>query len=158
MHEQEITQDQSRPSYQKLKTMVKRQIDQRIRTRNFQARNGMRHEYWLRLKKREECQRSKGIRRMLPVESKRCSKVDVCSFRHDGSKRGKKTQSSSLASGRHKMTEEKLSKGKCLRDSGLSSRKHQRACRHYLTGNCTDPSCNSWHPPVCQNYISESGC
>ena len=23
---------------------------------------------------------------------------------------------------------------------------------------CTEPSCNSWHPPVCLNYKSESGC
>ena len=27
-----------------------------------------------------------------------------------------------------------------------------------LKGNCTNPSCHYWHPPVCQNYISESGC
>ena len=26
-----------------------------------------------------------------------------------------------------------------------------------LNGKCTDP-CDCWHPPVCQNYKSESGC
>ena len=39
MYEQEINQDQSKPNYQKLKTMVKRHIDQKIQTRIFQARN-----------------------------------------------------------------------------------------------------------------------
>ena len=39
MYEQEINQDPSKPSYQKLKTMVKRHRHQKIRTRNFQARN-----------------------------------------------------------------------------------------------------------------------
>ena len=39
MHEQEVNQDLSAPSYQKLKTMVKRSMDQKIRTRHFQARN-----------------------------------------------------------------------------------------------------------------------
>ena len=27
-----------------------------------------------------------------------------------------------------------------------------------LKGKCTDPSCDYWHPPVCRNYKSESGC
>ena len=39
MYEQEINQDPSKPSYQKLKTMVKRHRNQKIRTRTFQARN-----------------------------------------------------------------------------------------------------------------------
>ena len=39
MYEQETNQDRSKPSNQKLKTMVKRHTGQKIRTRNFQARN-----------------------------------------------------------------------------------------------------------------------
>ena len=38
-HEQEILQDRSRPNYQKLQTMVRRHLDQMIRTRNFKVRN-----------------------------------------------------------------------------------------------------------------------
>ena len=38
MNEQQINQDRSKPGYQ-LKTMVRRHIDQKIRTRIFQARN-----------------------------------------------------------------------------------------------------------------------
>ena len=29
-------------------------------------------------------------------------------------------------------------------------------CRY--RGKCTNPSCNYWHPPMCQNYKYESGC
>ena len=39
MCEQEINKDRSRPSFQKLETMAKRHIDQKIRKRNIQARN-----------------------------------------------------------------------------------------------------------------------
>ena len=38
-HEQDIEQHNSQPSYQKLRTMVKRCSDQNIRIRNFEARN-----------------------------------------------------------------------------------------------------------------------
>ena len=58
LNEKDIAQDRSRPSYQKLKTMVKRHQDQRIRTKkNKPLMKELRQEYWLRLKKREECQR-----------------------------------------------------------------------------------------------------
>ena len=39
LDEQEFNQDRSMHSYQKMKTMVKRHIEQKIRTRIFQARN-----------------------------------------------------------------------------------------------------------------------
>ena len=40
VYEQEVNQDRSKPSYQKLKTMVRRHVDQMIRTRSFKVRNG----------------------------------------------------------------------------------------------------------------------
>ena len=39
VHDVEIHQKISRPDYQKLKTMVKRSIDQKLRLRIFDARN-----------------------------------------------------------------------------------------------------------------------
>ena len=38
MYEQEFNQNLSKPSYQKLKTMVKRHLDHKMRTRNSEAR------------------------------------------------------------------------------------------------------------------------
>ena len=46
----------------------------------------------------------------------------------------------------------KLSKGIGPRGESPSGRKGQKACKSYLKGTCTNPSCNYWHPPVCQNY------
>ena len=72
VYEQEINQDRSRPSFQKLQTMVKRHIDQKIRTRNFQARNErIETRVLVKTQRREECQCRKEIRRTLSVESKR---------------------------------------------------------------------------------------
>ena len=38
-----------------------------------------------------------------------------------------------------------------------SGKEGQKACKSYLKRTCTNPSCNYWHPPECQNYTSESG-
>ena len=50
------------------------------------------------------------------------------------------------------------SKGKSSSGSSPSGRKNLKVCRHYIKGSCTNPSCDYWHPPVCQNYKSDSGC
>ena len=39
MYDQEMDRERAMPSYQRLKTMVRRQKDHMIRTRNFKARN-----------------------------------------------------------------------------------------------------------------------
>ena len=59
------------PSYQRLKIVVRRHVDQMIRTRNFRARNE-RIETGVRVKrqKREESQCGKENGSMLSVESK----------------------------------------------------------------------------------------
>ena len=49
-------------------------------------------------------------------------------------------------------------KRKPSRGSSPSGKRLGRPCKNYLDGNCTNPSCDSWHPPVCQNYNSQSGC
>ena len=39
--------------------------------------------------------------------------------------------------------------------SGLKGRK---PCHNFLKGKCTKPPCDLWHPPVCLNHKSVSGC
>ena len=34
----------------------------------------------------------------------------------------------------------------------------KKECKNCFEGKCTNPPCNYLHPPVCQNYKSESGC
>ena len=83
----------------------------------------------------------------------------ACSFRHDESQRGRETQSSLPATrARTQNYGKSSSKGKSPRDRSRSGKICQKPCSHYLTGNCTNPSCDHWHPPVCQFYKPESGC
>ena len=80
LYEQEFEQTNSQPNYQKLQTVVKRGMDQKIRARNLEARN-------------------ERIDTGVPVKarSKGCTKGITSSFRHDKNELGKETQSSSLA-------------------------------------------------------------
>ena len=89
---------------------------------------------------------------MLAVESKlTVYKGKTCSFRHDESKREKITQSSSLAPRPQTQNDGKSSsKEKSRGGRSPYGKKYQRPCM--------DPFFDYWHPPVCQNYISEMGC
>ena len=87
---------------------------------------------------------------------KSVQKGDACSFRHDDSKRGQAAQSSSLAPRQNDRNSS--SKGKSLRGRCLSGKEFRKPCRHGLQGNCTNPSNDYGHFPVCRNCTSESGC
>ena len=87
-----------------------------------------------------------------------CSRGDSCGFRR-GSDRGQRAQSSSPApKAQTQIDGRKSSKGTGSRGESLSGRKGQKAGKHHLKGTCSNSSCNSWHPPVCQNCKSVSGC
>ena len=92
---QEIRQDRWKPSYQKLKTMVRRHIDQMIWTRNFKVRNA-RVETGVLIKTQDGQMSALKGKHEIVMKGKQRNSVDACSFRHDDSKCGKKTQSSSL--------------------------------------------------------------
>ena len=81
------------PDYHRLKTMVKRSIEQNLRMKNFEARNGNFETSAVvknqRIKQRE--QRSLGDCWQWKANGQ-CSKGDNCSFRHDMNKRAKSTQ------------------------------------------------------------------
>ena len=83
-----------------------------------------------------------------------CSKGDSCSF-----SRGQRAQSSSPAPKVQTQTDgRKPCKGNIPRGKSPPGLKGKSACRNFFKGKCTEPSCDYWHPPVCQNYKSESGC
>ena len=127
----------SRPNYPKLKTMVRRHIDQMIRTRNFKVRN-QRVETEVLIKTQTVKMSA------LSWKAKgQCSQGDARTFRHDDSKRGKNTQSSSLAPRPQTQNDgRRPSKGSAPRGSGLSGRRCQRGCRNYLEETGTSPSCD----------------
>ena len=94
LYDLETHQKKLGPDYHRLKTMVKRSIEQDIRNKNFGARNGN-YERNAVVKNQGAKQR---VQRILVdcwqwETNGQCVKGDNCSFRHDVNKRGKITPS-----------------------------------------------------------------
>ena len=89
----EIHHKISVPNYQKLKTMVKRSIDQEIRLRNFDAGHG-RIESGAVVKNCKGLNGVEGVKGMCYQwkEKGQCSQGDRCSFRHETQDRPQKPE------------------------------------------------------------------
>ena len=89
----EIHQKKAGPDYHRLKTMVKRSIEQNLRIKNFEARNG---NYERNVVVKNQGTKKRGQRTFGDCwqwkANGQCSKGDNCSFRHDINKRAKSTQ------------------------------------------------------------------
>ena len=152
----EIHQKKAEPDFHRLKTMVKRNIEQNLRMKNFEARNG---NYEInavvknqRVKQRE--QRSLGDCWRW-IANGQCSKGDNCSFRHDEDKRAKSTQPNPSPRSSTQQNVKNASRTKSPRGRSLSGRMARLPCKDYLKGTCTTPFCEKWHPPECLFYKSE---
>ena len=89
-HGMENHQKISTPNYQRLKTMVKRSIDQKLRLRNFDARHE-KIETGAVVKSHRGLsgvEKGRGICYQW-IEKGQCSKGDQCSFRHESNDRAK---------------------------------------------------------------------
>ena len=160
LYDMEIHQKVSMPKYRRLKTMVKRNKDQKLRLRNFDARNE-------RIEIGAVFTNRRGLR---GVESGpgechqwkaqgQCSRGDSCSFRHDENKRAKPTPKSALLSSEPPTDKDgrSTSRRKRLRGWSPSGKLARQPCRDCIEGKCTRPSCDFWHPPECQFY-KKKGC
>ena len=153
-------QKKSKPDYHRLKTMVKRSIEQDLRTRNFEARNGRIESNMLVKNHREQrhvlegqgdCWQWKAIGQ--------CSKGNNCSFRHDANKRAKPTTQPAPSPKHPKSQEVKDSaKAKSPRGRSPSEKITRMPCKDHLKGTCANPSCEKWHSPECSLYTSAEGC
>ena len=80
------------PDYHRLKTMVKRSIEQNLRMKNFEARNG---NYEGNAVVKNQGTKQRGQRSLGDCwqweSNGQCIKGDNCSFRHDINKHGKVT-------------------------------------------------------------------
>ena len=92
-----------------------------------------------------------------------CSTGDSCSFNHgvpasgNGSEPHRQKERSSSPAPNSKATKDGKGKSKPSdkKDEGSVDKRSKTACQWR---NCTNPSCSYRHPPVCQSYISETGC
>ena len=148
LYNMEIHQKKAGPDYHRLKTMVKRSIEQTLRIKNFESRNGH-YETNAVVKNQGTKQREQ---RTLGdcwqwKTNRQCSTGDNCSFRHDVKKRAKPTQPklSPRSSTRQKVRN--ASRTRSPRGRSPSGRMSRLPCKDYLKGTCTNSFCEKWHPP-----------
>ena len=121
----------SRHRDQTLKTMVKRNINQKLRLRNFDVRHG-RNE----TENRKETSAVPGMRVTIVPRNQN------------------PTQPHFLSPQCHEVDARKRSiRGKSNHGAIL-----RQPCRFYLKGTCTRSPCEYWHPPECQFFKTETGC
>ena len=159
LYDLEIHQKKPGPDYRRLKTMVKRSIEQEIRNNNFGARNGN-YERNAVAKNQGTKQR---VQRVLGdcwqwETNGQCVKGDNCSFRHDVDKRAKMTQPNPSPNSFMQQNERKTSRTRSPRGRSPSGRTSRWPCRDYLRGTCNISFCEKWHPPECLFYKTKSDC
>ena len=156
LYNMEIHQKKAGPDYHRLKTMVKRSIEQNLRMKNFETRNG---SYETNAVVKNQRAKQRGQRTLGDCwqwkTNRQCSRGDNCSFRHDINKRAKSTQPNLSPRSSAQQSE------KCIElpsPRGSPSGKMARLlCKDYLKGTCTNSFCETWHPPECLFYKSEKG-
>ena len=160
LHEMETHQNISMPDDQKLKTLVTRSIDQKLRLRNFDARHG-KNETGAVVKSRKG---SSGVERGRGTcyqwkEKGQCPKGDQCSFPHESDDRAPKPTPKAAPPSEPSMTRGRsVSRKRSVRDRSQTGRILRQPCRCCLKGTCPRPPWEYWHPPECQFYKTESGC
>ena len=135
LYNMEIHQKKAGPDYHRLKTMVKRSIEQILRIENFETRNGT-YETNAVVKNqgtKQREQRTLGDCWQWKANGQR-SKGDKCSFRHDMNKRAKPTQPNPSPRSSTRQIERNASKTRGRSPSGRMSR---LPCKDYLQGTCT---------------------
>ena len=146
LYDLEIHQKKTGPDCHRLKTMVKRSIEQNLRMKNLGARNGNYESSAVvknqRMKQRE--QRSLGDCWQWETNGQ-CVKGNNCSFRHDMDKRGKSSPSNPSPNSFMQQSERKPSWTRSPRGRSPIGRMFRWPCKDYLEGSCNNSFCEKWH-------------
>ena len=146
LYDLEIHQKKAGPYYHRLKTMVKRSIEQNLRIKNFESRNGN-YERNAVVKNQGTRQR---VQRILGdcwqwKSNGQCSGGDNCSFHHDINKRAKTTQPNPSPNSFMQQNERNASRTRSPRGKSPSGRMFRWPCKDYLKGTCINSFCEKWH-------------
>ena len=134
--------------YHKLLTMVKRSVEQNLRTKNFEARNGN-YETAAMVKNGTKQRGQRNLGDCWHWETNgQCVKGDNCNFRHDMSKHAKATQPWANI----------IENPKSQRKKSQWWRMSRWPCKDCVKGSCNNSLCERWHPPECLFHKSENGC
>ena len=159
LYNMELHQKKIGLDYHRLKTMVKRGVEQDLRKRNFGARNGKyeRNAVVKNQGTKQRAQRILGDGWQCETNGQ-CVKGDNGSFRHDINKRGKVTPSNPSPNSFMQQSERKSSRTRSPRGRSPNGRKSRLPCKDYFRGTCNNSFCEKWHPPECLFCKTKSGC
>ena len=159
LYDLETHQKKLGPVYHRLKTMVKRSIEQELRNRNSGARNGNFEKKRRGQESGDKTAWTKNSWRLLVMDANgQSSKGDNSSFRHDINKRAKMTQPNASLNAFIQQGEKTASNTRGPRRRSPSGRKSRWPCKDYLKGTCNNSFCERWHPPECLFCKTKSGC
>ena len=141
----EIHQKKAGPDYHRLKTMVRRSIEQNLRIKNFEAtnRNYERNAVVKNQGTKQREQRTPGDCWQWEADGQRV-KGDNCSFRHDINKRAKLTQPNHSPSSFIRQNERTASRTRSPRGKSPCGRMSRWPCKDYLKGTCTNSFCEKF--------------
>ena len=159
LYDLETHQKKLGPDYHRLKVMVKRNIEQEIRNKNFGTRSGNfeKNAVVKNQGTKQRVQRSLGDCWQWETNGQ-CVKGNYCSFRHDMNKRGKSSPSNPSPNSFMQQNERKPSRTRSPKGKSPSGRMSRWPCKDYLRGTCNNSFCERWHPPECLYYKTKSGC
>ena len=159
LYDLEIHQKKLGPNYHWLKTMVKRDIEQDIRNKNFGARNG-------------SCEKNAVVKNQGTKQRVQRILGDCWQWETNGQcVKGNIAVSATIP-----ISVEKLHHQIRLRilSCGRVSENHREPevpgegvpvvemyrwpCKDYFKGTCNNSFCEKWHPPECLFYKTKSGC
>ena len=153
LYNMEIHQKKAETDYHRLKTMVKRSIEQNLRMKNFETGNGN-FETSVVVKNqgaRKREQRSLGDCWQWKANGQ-CSEGDNCSFRHDINKRGKVTPSNPSPNSFMQQNERNASRTRSPRGKSPSGRildglagttSKELAITHFVKGGTLQNACST---------------
>ena len=140
--------------YQKMKTMVKRSVDHKLRLRNFDARHG-RIETRTVVKNQKRMSGVEGGKSICYQwkEKGQCSKGDQCSFGHESNGRAQKPEHKAATPSEPSMSRGRsVAKKRSIQGKNNHGAILQQPCRYYLKGTCARSHCEYLHPHECQFY------
>ena len=151
--------ERAEPDCHRLKTMVKRSIEQNLRMKSFEARNGNVETSAVVKNQRVKQREQRSLRDCWQWNADgQCSKGDNCSFRHDKDQRAKSTQPNLSPRSSTQQNVKNAPRTKSPRARSPCGKMARLPCKDYLKGTCTTPFCEKWHPPERLFYRSENGC
>ena len=153
------------PSYSRLKTMVRRHIDQTMRTRNLRAWNEKvetgtvtKSQKWREVSVERSgrilppVERLDNVRKETHVVSVMIQRLETDAMRDKKDNRLLLHQKR-----RHRLTERSHQKVHTSEGKVLLEQEAELRAESSSVGKWTNPSCSFWDPPECLNYKSESG-